>query len=161
MKIFNRGLQIAGDIVSIGGYGYSKVTTDGSGHITHLTGATLPTDGQEGFAVGCIFTDSDGGAGTTFYVNEGTASSCDFNIVSGGGVETEVATLDFGAADTTKEGACTSGSTILGQYVYNVTGTPAPSHCELEVSGATLYGTLTAVPGTSNGLGIKTVLKLA
>lgn len=46
-------------------------------------GTTKPTDGADGYAPGCLFHHTDGGAGTALYVNEGTISSCDFNAVAG------------------------------------------------------------------------------
>jgi len=42
-------------------------------------GATVPTDGTAGYAVGCIFIHTDGTVNTTLYINEGSATSCDFN----------------------------------------------------------------------------------
>ncbi len=53
--------------------------------ITQASGTTVPTDGQAGFAPGCTFVDVDGAAGSQFYINEGTVTSCDFD------------TIDFGA----------------------------------------------------------------
>lgn len=47
-----------------------------------LDGDTVPTDGSSGYQPGCIFQKTDGSAGTVFYINEGTASSCDFNAVA-------------------------------------------------------------------------------
>lgn len=44
-------------------------------------GITVPTDGTSGYAIGCIFKHDDGSGGATLYVNEGTATSCDFNLV--------------------------------------------------------------------------------
>ncbi len=46
-------------------------------------GTTVPTDATSGYATGCIFMDTDGGVGTSFYINEGTSSSCDFNAMVG------------------------------------------------------------------------------
>lgn len=46
------------------------------------SGPTVPTDGDAGYAVGCIFQHTDGGDGTALYVNEGTATSCDFNAIT-------------------------------------------------------------------------------
>lgn len=46
-------------------------------------GATVPTDTSEGYSTGCIFLKTDGGAGTAFYINEGTAASSAFAAVSG------------------------------------------------------------------------------
>jgi len=45
-------------------------------------GETVPTDGTSGYQPGCIFQKTNGSAGTVFYLNEGTASSCDFNAVA-------------------------------------------------------------------------------
>lgn len=44
-----------------------------------VRGTTVPSDGATGYAPGCLFIKSDGGADTTLYVNEGTAASADFN----------------------------------------------------------------------------------
>jgi len=43
------------------------------------SGITVPTDGEAGFQTGCLFQHTDGGANTSLYVNEGSATSCDFN----------------------------------------------------------------------------------
>lgn len=45
-------------------------------------GPTVPTDGTAGYATGCLFQHTDGGAGTALYCNEGTATSCNFDAVS-------------------------------------------------------------------------------
>lgn len=45
-------------------------------------GNTVPTDATSGYAVGCIFIHTDGGDATALYVNEGTASSCNFNAIT-------------------------------------------------------------------------------
>ncbi len=45
-------------------------------------GTTTPTDGAEGYAPGCIFMKVGGGDGDTFFVNEGTLASADFNLVT-------------------------------------------------------------------------------
>ena len=47
--------------------------------IMKAMGTTVPTDGTAGYGKGCIFIDTDGGIGSTFYVNEGSLTSCDFN----------------------------------------------------------------------------------
>jgi len=44
-------------------------------------GDTVPTNGTSGYLPGCIFQHIDGGAGAVLYVNEGTYSSCDFNLL--------------------------------------------------------------------------------
>jgi len=46
------------------------------------SGDTVPTDGTAGYETGCLFQHTDGAAGTAFYVNEGSNTSCDFNAVA-------------------------------------------------------------------------------
>jgi len=45
-------------------------------------GPTVPADGSAGYAIGCLFQHTDGSAGTTFYVNEGSRTSSDFNAIT-------------------------------------------------------------------------------
>ena len=45
-------------------------------------GATVPTDGTAGYETGSLFQHVDGAEGTSFYFNEGTSASCDFNAVA-------------------------------------------------------------------------------
>ncbi|MCP4541699.1 MAG: hypothetical protein GY832_31590 [Chloroflexi bacterium] len=52
-------------------------TEDG---ITWAYGTTVPSSGT--YAPGCIFIHTDGTTGTAVYINEGTASSCDFNALA-------------------------------------------------------------------------------
>ena len=56
---------------------------DDSNSLLRAHGITVPTDGDTGYATGCLFQHTDGGAGTALYVNEGTETSCDFNAVAG------------------------------------------------------------------------------
>jgi len=48
------------------------------------SGITVPTDGDEGYQTSCLFQHTDGGDGTSLYVNEGDEDSCDFNAVTVG-----------------------------------------------------------------------------
>lgn len=45
-------------------------------------GTTVPTDGETGYATGCLFQHTDGGNNTALYCNEGDTDSCDFNVVT-------------------------------------------------------------------------------
>jgi len=56
---------------------------DGRNNALLVAGTTVPTDGRAGFSTGCLFMQTDGGDGTALYVNEGTATSCDFNALNG------------------------------------------------------------------------------
>jgi hypothetical protein len=58
------------------------VLTDGSGYALFAHGTTVPSDGDSGYAVGCIFAHTDGGDGSALYVNEGSNSSADFNLIT-------------------------------------------------------------------------------
>jgi len=50
--------------------------------ILFAVGTTVPADATAGFAPGCIFIDEDSTTdGSMVYINEGTATSCDFNSV--------------------------------------------------------------------------------
>lgn len=46
------------------------------------SGTTVPTAATSGYATGCIFQHTDGGAGTVLYVNEGSETSCSFQAIS-------------------------------------------------------------------------------
>lgn len=53
-----------------------------NGSIALAYGTTVPADGSLGYATGCLFLHTDGGAGTALYCNEGTAASSDFDAVT-------------------------------------------------------------------------------
>jgi len=58
------------------------ILTDGSGNALFAHGTTVPTDADSGYAVGCLYAKTDGGDGSALYVNEGSATSCDFNLIT-------------------------------------------------------------------------------
>ena len=62
----------------------SVILTDGSGNALFAFGTTVPTDADSGYATGCLYSDTDGGDGTSLYVNEGSSTSCNFNAVTVG-----------------------------------------------------------------------------
>jgi hypothetical protein len=85
-KILNRAIKICGEDRVVGS---SKTVVkvleyDVNGNIYRAQGATVPTDGDAGYAIGCIFMDTDGGINLTSYVNDGSTTSCDFNAAIGG-----------------------------------------------------------------------------
>lgn len=101
MKIFNRALLIGGEQMKVGTPVVTIVDADKDGNVTRAYGASVPTDADRGYAKGCIFIATGGGVGTTLYVNEGSASSADFNLVASAG-GSGVATWDqLIALDTT------------------------------------------------------------
>lgn len=54
---------------------------DKDSNAMHAYGTTVPTDGDSGYATGCLYAKTDGGNATSLYVNEGSATSCDFNAI--------------------------------------------------------------------------------
>jgi len=104
-KLFNRALQIAGEKVTIGGVTQTVIKYDADGNIRECYGPTIPTDGSAGFSVGAVWTDSDSGAGATFYINEGSTTSCDFNVAGTGAQGATGPTGSTGATGGTGAGA--------------------------------------------------------
>ena len=46
--------------------------------ILEAYGTTVPTNGSSGYATGCIYHKTNGGANTSIYVNEGSSTSSSF-----------------------------------------------------------------------------------
>lgn len=69
---------------------------DSSGKVIFASGVTVPTDTETGFAKGCIFIDTDVAGGTSgTYINVGTNTSCNFDLVPAGtGATTFLALTD-------------------------------------------------------------------
>lgn len=100
-------------------------------------GATLPSDGDSGYAKGCMFIVSGGTINTTMYVNDGDATTADFNTALGGtGDLTAITTDGVGLVGGGTSGAI---SPKLGITVKNATG------------GTLTKGTLVRVSGYSGG----------
>jgi hypothetical protein len=103
-----------------------------------LSGATVPTDGTDGYQTGCIFQHTDGSAEGALYVNEGSVTSCDFNaIVPAGSAElsdlSDVGTLAY-----------TAGKVLVadGDSYEEVA---ISNHATLAASGALTLATVTKV----------------
>ncbi len=56
-------------------------TLKSSSGILEAYGTVVPVDGTAGYVTGAIFKQTDGGANTSAYVNEGSVTSSDFNAV--------------------------------------------------------------------------------
>lgn len=83
-KIFNKSVsysfaRLVGQDVQIGTPVVRVLAQDRAGNVSAASGATLPTDGDAGYAKGCTFVKTGGGVGSTIYVNEGSETSADFN----------------------------------------------------------------------------------
>lgn len=70
----------------------------GAGNVDRCFGASVPADGDAGYAVGCYFHVSTGVAGATVYVNEGSATSCSFRALTT--ASGEVATFVYNSDST-------------------------------------------------------------
>lgn len=63
--------------------GVTAIIKDSDNNALFCTGITLPSDGGALYAKGCLFIDTDVATGTSgLYVNEGTADSCSFKLVT-------------------------------------------------------------------------------
>jgi hypothetical protein len=73
-----------------------RVQFDGAGNGVFAHGTTAPADGTAGYATGCCFLKTNGSEDTAFYVNDGSATSCDFNPIPTNITpsSTEISTLD-------------------------------------------------------------------
>jgi hypothetical protein len=58
------------------------IAREDGGDILLAYGKTVPADGASGYATGCLFQHTDGGAGTALFVNEGTNTSANFDAAN-------------------------------------------------------------------------------
>lgn len=80
-------------------------------------GTTVPADGTAGYAPGCIFVDLDASGSAAIFINVGTATSADFNVLNGGldlatltATATELNTLHSQTLTTTAGAGFTGGT---------------------------------------------------
>ena len=138
-KIFNRALGICGEPRTFGGVSFIVTEYDASGLVKTCKGSTIPTNGTAGFAVGSIWTDTDGGVGATFYINEGTTTSCDFNEVGSGAQGPTGPTGVSGVSGVSGvTGATGADSTVTGPT--GPTGTPAWETVTIGLTGSSQTG---------------------
>jgi hypothetical protein len=79
MKVYNRGVKLAGEVQNIGGNVIKVLEYDVNGDVLLASGTTVPTATSKGFAKGCVFIDTDVATGTSGrYDNIGTNLSCSF-----------------------------------------------------------------------------------
>ena len=80
-----------------------------------LSGATVPSDGTDGYQPGCFFQDTTNGI---VYVNEGSVTSCEFNAVTTGGLA-DVLTIGAFASLLQGSGIPISSSQTGAALVYS------------------------------------------
>jgi hypothetical protein len=103
-------------------------------------GTGVPTDGDVGYAPGCIFIDIDASGAAARYKNVGTALSADFNIEDGG---VDLAALTATAAelntvDTTAGTGAASKAVVLdasGNFIMPALGTFSLSRAAVAAAG--------------------------
>jgi hypothetical protein len=76
-------LATMGKIFPAGGATPTTLFASADG-ILFCYGTSKPTDATAGYAPGCIFIDVDASSSAFVYINEGSATSCDFDYVAAG-----------------------------------------------------------------------------
>lgn len=109
-------IKPTGHSTTIGAETFNVLMKDDDDMILFATGLVVPTDAGAGFAKGCIFIDTNLGAGSQgVYINVGTITSCNFDVlgtISAGSVAT--ASIADAAVTWAKIQALTTGSIIVG-----------------------------------------------
>jgi hypothetical protein len=164
MKVLNRALKLTGEKMIVGASktAITALEFDADAQITRAKGATLPTDGDAGYASGCIFMVEGGGVNLTSYVNDGSSSSCDFNAAIGGtgditGVTAGAGLTGGGASGTvTLNVANTDGKISVGA---DAIGIAAGSlvNADINTSAAIAYSKLAALATGSILYGVANV----
>lgn len=108
------------------------VEYDNNGKITRCYGTVTITDAGAGYAKGCVYVKTDGAAGSTFYINEGSSSSCDFNVMETSASTITGVTADYGLLGSATEGTATLS---LGLAVRNESGSTITKGSLVRVSG--------------------------
>ena len=110
------------------------------GNVSRGFGATVPTDGEAGYTVGCYFNMTTGGFGTTAFVNEGSTTACAFRPFATGGILTHPNKAAINAT-----GTATAAQVATGY----ITSTSAAAVAITMPTGTLLGGALGATQGTT------------
>lgn len=137
--------------------GTTTVTVTDIGAATNVDrsfGATVPADGETGYAIGSEFHVSAGVLGATVYYNEGSATSCAFRATSTGGITRHPQTAAINSS-----GTATAAQVATGY----ITSTSAAGTTITLPTGTLLGTALGATAGTTfdliidNTAGVSTV----
>lgn len=145
--------------------GTTVVTTilqDNNGRPLLCMGINIPSDGETGFAKGCVFIKTDAGAGVAAnYENVGTITSCNFDLMdlATGGVTTFLGLSDTPAnytddankivkvntGETALEFVTPSGDVTMGATGVFAIGTGVIIDADVNASAAIAYSKLAAM----------------
>lgn len=123
-KVINNSLKVTGESRKIGTPVVSVESFDVSNNVVMARGATIPTDGDRGYAAGCIFRSTTTGLR---YINAGTATLAYFRpvapIMVGGSAlaktgDYTVVAADFGSILTNTAAAGTIVFTLPSAVTY-------------------------------------------
>ena len=128
---------------------------------TGLTGATGAASTVTGPQGPTGVTGATGVTGPTGVGVTGATGVTGPTGATGATFETEGATLNFVGATATDTATITTGSTVIGQFVSDITGNPSASHCKLSITDSTLTGTLSQAPGAGDAVEIRVILNKA
>jgi hypothetical protein len=143
MKIFNRGIRLGGEDRKVGTPIVTVLLENAAGQVMMASGTTVPSDTDAGYAVGCTFIDTDATQGAQLFINEGSATSADFNRV-GSNVAANY------AATATADGL-TTGLIPAGTRFVTVTSSAATNAVTLPAAAAGTIGQVIHLKVGSNG----------
>jgi hypothetical protein len=139
---------------------------DSAGKILLATGTTVPSDSGAGYAKGCIFIDTDVGAGSQgMYINVGTTAACNFDVITTIGTgDVGTTEIEDDAITLAKMAALAQGSIIVGGAANAPTALSAKGSAKILVGDGTdlksvaVIGDVTLAANGTVTIGAKKVL---
>lgn len=159
-KVVAPFFQPIGSVETINSQAVTVLSKDSAGKVLVVAFAGAITDGGAGYAKGCYAIRTNGGAGTTFYVNEGTSSSCDFNALTNVAVPDDASVtptkLALSEALTATDDGLTTGAMTGATSHAVVTSAAATKAITLPASSAALVGKQFTIWVGANGFELLT-----